>query len=154
MRELLQPKKAYILFRGDYSQRREEVEAGTPAALSPFPEGAPRNRLGLAKWLTDRRHPLTARVMVNRVWQGIFGRGLVKTAEDFGSQGARPLYPQVLDSLALALIDGGWNMKQLVKTIVVSRTYRQRSLANPKTMADDPDNEWLRAVQGSACLRR
>jgi len=143
MRELPRPKKAYVLFRGEYTQRRDEVQAGTPAALSPFPEGAPRNRLGLAMWLTDRRHPLTSRVTVNRVWQGLFGRGLVKTAEDFGSQGSRPMYPEALDALALSLIDSGWNMKQLVKSIVMSQTYRQRSLADAKTMADDPDNEWL-----------
>ncbi|MBC7816700.1 MAG: DUF1553 domain-containing protein [Planctomycetaceae bacterium] len=143
MRELPQPKPAYVLFRGEYAQRRDEVQAGTPAALSPFPEDAPRNRLGLARWLTDRRHPLTARVTVNRVWQSLFGRGLVKTSEDFGSQGTRPLYPEVLDTLSLGFIDSGWDMKQLVKTIVTSQTYRQRSLADPQTMADDPDNEWL-----------
>ncbi|HQX54046.1 MAG TPA: DUF1549 domain-containing protein, partial [Planctomycetaceae bacterium] len=143
MRELPQPKKAYVLYRGEYTQRREEVFAGTPAVLSPFPEDAPRNRLCLARWLTDPRHPLTARVTVNRVWQSLFGRGLVKTAEDFGSQGSRPLYPEVLDSLALQLIETNWNMKQLVRSIVLTKTYRQRSLADSKTMADDPDNEWL-----------
>ena len=143
MRELPEPKKAYVLYRGEYTQRREEVFAGTPAALSPFPADAPKNRLGLATWLTDPRHPLTARVTVNRVWQSLFGRGLVKTAEDFGSQGSRPLYPEVLDSLALQLIESDWNMKQLVRSIVLSRTYRQRSMADDKTVADDPDNEWL-----------
>ena len=143
MRELPEPKKAYVLYRGEYTQRREEVFAGTPAVLSPFPENAPKNRLGLAKWLTDPRHPLTARVTVNRVWQSLFGRGLVKTAEDFGSQGSRPLYPEVLDSLALHLIESDWDMKRLVRSIVLSETYRQRSMADEKTMADDPDNEWL-----------
>ena len=143
MKELQQPKKAYVLFRGEYTQRREEVFPGTPEILSPFPADAPKNRLGLAKWLTDPQHPLTARVTVNRVWQSIFGRGLVKTAEDFGSQGTRPLYPDVLDSLALQLIESGWDMKQLVRTIVLSKTYRQRSIAEEKTMLDDPDNDWL-----------
>lgn len=143
MRELPEPKKAYVLFRGEYNQRREEVAAGTPAALSPFPEGAPLNRLGLARWLTDRRHPLTARVSVNRIWQSLFGRGLVKTSEDFGNQGSRPLYPEVLDGLAAQFIDQGWDLKQLLKTIVLSETYRQRSFADEKTMSDDPDNEWL-----------
>jgi hypothetical protein len=141
MRELPQPKKAYVLFRGEYTQRREEVFAGTPAVLSPY--DSPKNRLGLAKWLTDPQHPLTARVTVNRVWQSILGRGLVKTAEDFGSQGTRPLYPDVLDSLALQLIDSDWNMKQLVRTIVLTETYRQRSIADETFMLDDPDNDWL-----------
>jgi len=143
MRELPQPKQAFILFRGEYNQRRDEVQPGTPGALSPFPEDAPRNRLGLAQWLTDGRHPLTARVTVNRVWQSLFGRGLVRTSEDFGSQGARPLYPEVLDALSLSFINGGWDTKRLMKSIVMSQTYRQRSLADAQTMADDPDNEWL-----------
>jgi hypothetical protein len=143
MRELPEPKKAYVLWRGQYNQRRDEVHADTPAALLPWPDGAPRNRLGLAQWLTDPRHPLTARVLVNRFWQSIFGLGLVKTAEDFGSQGARPLYPDVLDWLALRFIQSGWDTKALIKTIVMSRTYRQRSVADAKAMANDPDNEWL-----------
>ena len=143
MRELPEPKKSYVLFRGEYAQRREEVQAGTPAVLPPFPESAPRNRLGLAQWLTDPSHPLTARVTVNRVWQSLFGTGLVKTAEDFGSQGTRPLYPEVLDSLALQLIATNWNMKQLVRSIVLSKTYRQQSTADARTMEDDPGNEWL-----------
>ena len=143
MRELPQPKKAFVLFRGQYDQRRDEVGPGTPAALPPLPEDAPKNRLGLAHWLTDPRHPLTARVVVNRFWQGLFGHGLVRTAEDFGSQGARPVYPEVLDWLARRFIQSGWDTKALLKTIVMSRTYRQRSIADAKTMADDPDNEWL-----------
>lgn len=143
MRELPQPKKAYVLARGEYDKPRQEVQAGTPACLPPFPSDAPRNRLGLARWLTDRRHPLTARVTVNRFWQSLFGRGLVKTAEDFGSQGARPVYPELLDWLSLTFIDSGWDVKALVKTIVMSHTYRQRSVAPPPIMTDDPDNEWL-----------
>jgi hypothetical protein len=143
MRELPEPKKAYVLFRGEYAQRRDEVTAGTPASLSPFPEDAPKNRLGLARWLTDPRHPLTARVTVNRVWQSISGRGLVRTSEDFGSQGARPLYPEVLDALAVQLISSGWDMKQLVRTIVLTDVYQQNSIADQQTMTDDPDNEWL-----------
>ena len=143
MRELPQPKKAYVLFRGEYNQRRDEVTGGTPAALPAMPKDAPQNRLGFAQWLTARNHPLTARVTVNRVWQSLWGRGLVKTAEDFGSQGARPLYPEALDTLALEFIDSGWDFKRLVKTIVMTQTYRQRSLADPQVMADDPENEWL-----------
>ena len=143
MRELPEPKKAYILFRGEYDQRRDEVPPGVPVWLAPLPVGAPKNRLGLAQWLIDPQHPLTARVTVNRIWQNIWGRGLVKTAEDFGSQGARPLYPEVLDSLAAQFIRSGWDTKALLKSIVMSRTYRQRSIADAKTMTDDPDNEWL-----------
>ena len=143
MRELPQPKKAYVLFRGQYDQRRDEAPAIVPAWLGPFPANAPKNRLGLAQWLTDPQHPLTARVTVNRIWLNIWGRGLVKTAEDFGSQGSRPLYPEVLDWLAARFIRSGWDLKALVKTIVMSRTYRQRSIADAKTMTDDPENEWL-----------
>jgi hypothetical protein len=143
MRELPQPKKSYVLFRGEYNQRRDEAPAIVPAWLAPFPVNAPKNRLGLAQWLTDTRHPLTARVTVNRFWLGIWGRGLVKTAEDFGSQGARPLYPEVLDWLAVRFIQSGWDTKALMKTVVMSRIYRQRSIADTKTMADDPENEWL-----------
>ena len=140
MQELPEPKPSYILFRGEYAERRDEVPACVPAALSPFPEGAPNNRLGLAQWLTSREHPLLARVTVNRIWQNIFGMGLVKTAEDFGSQGTPPVYPGVLDWLALHFIESGWDTKDLIKTIVMSKTYRQRSIADAKTMEDDPEN--------------
>jgi len=143
MRELPQPKPAYILFRGEYSQRREEVKAATPAVLPPLPPGAKANRLGLAQWLTDPKHPLTARVTVNRLWQSLFGRGLVKTTEDFGSQGERPVYQDLLDALAIEFIRNGWDVKALLKTIVMSRTYRQQSLGTQQMMMDDPDNEWL-----------
>jgi len=143
MRELPQPKKAYVLFRGQYDQRRDEVQPGTPATLPPMAADLPRNRLGLARWLTDRGHPLTARVTVNRFWQSLFGRGLVKTAEDFGIQGSPPSCPELLDWLALRFIDSGWDVKGLMKTIVMSQTYRQRSVADAKTMADDPEDEWL-----------
>ena len=143
MRELPQPKPAFVLFRGEYNQRRAPVSPGVPAVLSPFPKDAPMNRLGFARWLTDPQHPLTARVTVNRLWQSIFGRGLVKTSEDFGSQGERPLYPEVLDWLALKFIGSGWDTKALLKSIVLSHTYRQRSHAAPALLADDPDNELL-----------
>ncbi len=143
MRELPQPKQAFTLFRGAYDQRRDEVGAGTPASLSPLPKDAPKNRLGLAQWLTAPEHPLTSRVLVNRFWQSIFGLGLVKTSEDFGSQGARPVYPEVLDWLSSRFIQSGWDTKALIKSIVMSKTYRQRSIADAKTMADDPDNELL-----------
>ncbi|MFO1482324.1 MAG: DUF1553 domain-containing protein [Verrucomicrobiaceae bacterium] len=143
MQELPKPKKAYVLTRGEYDKHADEVGPQTPAVLTPFPKDAPKNRLGLAKWLTAPEHPLTARVTVNRLWQNLFGRGLVKTTEDFGSQGERPLYPELLDYLAMKFIQSGWNMKALIKEIVMSRVYRQQSIADAKTMADDPDNQWL-----------
>ncbi|MFN8706819.1 MAG: DUF1553 domain-containing protein, partial [Planctomyces sp.] len=143
MRELPVPKPAYVLFRGEYGARREEVQAGAPAAILPFPDDAPRNRLGLARWLTDRSHPLTARVTVNRIWQSLWGRGLVRSSEDFGSQGSRPMYPEVLDWLSLTFIDSGWNTKQLLRTIVSSRAYRQQSTGARVMMEEDPENELL-----------
>ncbi|MEZ5387566.1 MAG: DUF1553 domain-containing protein [Prosthecobacter sp.] len=143
MKELPQPKKAYVLTRGEYDKHADEVGPQTPAILSPFPKDAPKNRLGLAQWLTAPDHPLTARVTVNRLWQNLFGRGLVKTTEDFGSQGERPLYPELLDYLAMKFIQSGWDVKALVKEIVTSQVYRQRSIADAQTMADDPDNQWL-----------
>jgi hypothetical protein len=149
MRELPQPKTAYILDRGDYDKRRDPVEPNTPEALPPFPADQPRNRLGLARWLVDPEHPLLARVTVNRLWQSLFGLGLVQSPDDLGSQSTRPEHPELLDHLAWRfshpVADGGlgWDMKALVKTIMRSRTYRQRSTADAKTMADDPLNVWL-----------
>ena len=149
MRELPQPKMAYVLNRGDYDKRGEPVEPGTPAVLPPFPADQPKNRLGLARWLIDPDHPLLARVTVNRLWQSLFGLGLVKSPEDLGSQSTRPEYPEVLDLLAWKfshpVADGGlaWDMKALVKAIMMSKTYRQRSIADERTMADDPLNLWL-----------
>ncbi|MBM4021596.1 MAG: DUF1549 domain-containing protein [Planctomycetes bacterium] len=149
MRESPAPKTAFVLERGEYDKRREAVGPGTPAALPPLPADAPRNRLGLARWLVDPEHPLLARVTVNRVWQGLFGTGLVTSPEDLGSQAPRPEYPELLDLLAWKfshpVADGGlgWDMKSLVKAIMRSRTYRQRSVADAKTMADDPLNTWL-----------
>jgi hypothetical protein len=154
MRDLAEPKTAYVLERGEYDKRREPVEPDTPASLPPFPADAPRNRLGLARWLVDPDHPLLARVTVNRIWQSLFGLGLVQSPEDLGSQSTRPEYPEVLDLLAWKfshpVADGsasmggfGWDMKRLVKTIMMSKTYRQRSIADEKTMADDPLNVWL-----------
>jgi hypothetical protein len=143
MKELPKPKKAYVLTRGEYDKREEEVGPMTPAFLSPFPKDAPKNRLGYARWLTAPDHPLMARVTVNRLWQSLFGRGLVKTTEDFGSQGERPLYPELLDYLSMKFIQSGWDVKALIQEIVMSQVYRQNSFADVKTMTDDPDNEWL-----------
>ncbi|MFM7243192.1 MAG: DUF1553 domain-containing protein [Planctomycetaceae bacterium] len=149
MRDLPEPKTAYVLERGDYDKRRDAVEPGTPASLPPFPADQPRNRLGLARWLLAPDHPLLARVTVNRLWQSLFGVGLVPTSEDLGSQSARPEHPEVLDLLAWRfshpVSEGGigWDMKRLVREIMLSRVYRQRSIAAPSTMADDPQNLWL-----------
>jgi hypothetical protein len=149
MRDLPQPKIAYILDRGDYDKHGAPVEADTPAVMPPFPADQPRNRLGLARWLIDPDHPLLARVTVNRLWQSLFGIGLVQSPEDLGSQSTRPEYPEVLDLLAWQfshpVADGGigWDMKRLIKTIMLSQTYRQRSIADARTMADDPLNLWL-----------
>ena len=152
MRELPQPKPAYVLNRGDYDKRGEPVEPDTPAVLPPFPADQPKNRLGLARWLTNPDHPLLARVTVNRVWQSLFGLGLVKSPEDLGSQSTRPEYPEMLDWLAWEFSHGfddygpagaAWDMKRLIKTIMLSQTYRQRSIADAQVMADDPLNLWL-----------
>ncbi|WP_397383142.1 DUF1553 domain-containing protein [Prosthecobacter sp.] len=143
MQELPQPKKAYVLTRGEYDKRGDEVGPATPAFLPPFPKNAPKNRLGYAQWLTAPDHPLTARVTVNRIWLSLFGRGLVKTTEDFGSQGERPLHPELLNYLAMKFIQSGWNVKELIQEIVTSKVYLQRSIADAKTMADDPENQWL-----------
>ena len=143
MQELPSPKKAFVLFRGQYDQRRDEVFADTPESLPAFPKNGPRNRLGLARWLTDPQHPLLARVTVNRVWQSFFGRGLVKTSDDFGSQGSQPEYQEVLDWLSGKFIESGWDMKGLVRTIALSKIYRQDSAAESRLIADDPENTLL-----------
>ncbi len=143
MQDMAQPKTAHVLKRGEYDQRGEAVEPGTPDFLPPFPADAPRNRLGLARWLTDPRHPLLARVTVNRFWQSLFGVGLVKTSEDFGSQSDRPEYPALLDGLAAEFVESGWDVKALLRGIVRSHTYRQRSFSTPEQMAEDPENRLL-----------
>ncbi|TMQ30338.1 MAG: DUF1553 domain-containing protein, partial [Planctomycetota bacterium] len=141
MEELPQPRQAYILTRGAYdAPRNRPVGRQTPASLNPFPKDAPRNRLGLARWLTDPRNPLTARVAVNRFWQIFFGRGLVATTENFGTQGALPTHPELLDWLARDFIASGWNAKVLCKKIVLSSTYRQQSASPQQLRERDPDN--------------
>ena len=142
-RERKQPKPAYVLKRGEYDQHGDKVERGTPAALPPLAEGLPRNRLGLAKWLVARAHPLTARVAVNRFWQQFFGVGLVKTAEDFGSQGEPPSHAHLLDWLAVQFIDDGWDVKKTVRRLVTSATYRQSSKVTAERLTKDPANRLL-----------
>jgi mono/diheme cytochrome c family protein len=134
---------AYILKRGEYDRRDKQVGRQTPLFLPPLPAGAPKNRLGLARWLVDPRHPLTARVTVNRFWQQVFGTGLVKTTEDFGTQGELPSHPELLDWLALQFIDDGWDVKKFMKRLVMSQTYRQSAKATADRLAKDPANRLL-----------
>ncbi len=137
------PAMANILLRGAYDQVGEEVAAAPPAVLHPLPEGASANRLGLARWLVDPANPLTARVTVNRFWQEIFGTGLVATPDDFGIMGAAPSHPELLDWLALAFVESGWDVKGLFKTILMSSTYRQAALTTSEKVEKDRDNRLL-----------
>ncbi len=136
-------RKTYILNRGQYDQHKEEVEANLPANILPFDTTQPRNRLGMAKWLFDPRNPLTARVTVNRLWQEIFGRGIVATSDNFGLQGSLPTHPELLDWLACEFRDSGWNVKKMVRLMVTSATYRQSSVADRELREKDPENLWL-----------
>jgi hypothetical protein len=119
------------------------VYAGTPGALHPLREDQPANRLGLARWLVDERNPLVARVAVNRIWEQIFGRGLVETGEDFGAQGSPPSHPDLLDWLATELVARRWSQKSLIRTVVTSATYRQSSAVTPALVERDPYNRLL-----------
>ncbi len=143
MKELPKPKKAFILDRGLYSEKGQEVTANTPDILPPFPEKTKKNRLGLAKWLLQDNHPLTARVTVNRYWQMIFSRGIVSTPEDFGSQGNRPSHPELLDWLARDFMDNNWDVRRLLKQMVLSATYRQSTVTTPEMRETDPKNIYL-----------
>jgi hypothetical protein len=149
MQDSASARETHLLVRGAYDRPGDKVEPGVPGALSPFPAGpplpagAPNNRLGLARWIVDRGNPLTARVAVNRFWQNYFGVGLVKTVEDFGSQGEWPSNPELLDWLATEFMEHGWDMKALQKTIVSSATYRQSSVATPELLQKDPENRML-----------
>ena len=140
MREMPGRRPTFVLKRGAYDAPGEPVEPGVPATLLPFSPEWPTNRLGLARWLVDRRQPLTARVAVNRAWRTHFGRGLVVTAEDFGSQGQVPAQPELLDWLAGWFMDHGWNVKELHRLIVTSATYRQTSQADAALRSRDPEN--------------
>lgn len=138
MQEMPQPKPAYILLRGAYDAHGAAVTADTPKCLPPMPAEAPRNRLGLARWLLDGEHPLTARVTANRYWQLLFGRGLVETAENFGSTGAQPTHPELLDFLARDLVAKKWDLRAFLKEITTSSTYRQSSKVSPEMLSRDP----------------
>ncbi|MDB6072246.1 MAG: hypothetical protein JWL81_3417 [Verrucomicrobiales bacterium] len=144
MSELSAPRPTHVLMRGNYDAPGEPVTPGVPESLlGAWPEGAPRNRLGLAQWLTKADHPLTARVVVNRFWQQVFGTGLVKTSEDFGIQSEYPAHKEVLDELARNFIESGWNVKALMKSLVLSATYRQDSRVGADLLAKDPANRLL-----------
>ncbi|MBX2923870.1 MAG: DUF1553 domain-containing protein [Chitinophagaceae bacterium] len=140
MGDLPQPLTTHVLLRGVYDNYGEEVRPGTPASVLPFPDSLPENRLGLAKWLFLPAHPLTARVAVNHVWEMYFGRGLVKTSDDFGNQGEMPSHPELLDYLSVLFRESGWNLKQLQKMILMSATYRQQSVITPELHERDPEN--------------
>jgi hypothetical protein len=145
MEDLKTPRETFLLKRGRYEMpdKSLKVDPGVPGCLSPFPEGAPRNRLGLARWLVDPSNPLTARVAVNRFWQHYFGTGLVKTAENFGVQGEPPSHPELLDWLATEFVRTGWDMKEMQRLIVTSATYRQASKATAALLHRDPENRLL-----------
>jgi hypothetical protein len=143
MEEMSKPKKTNILLRGQYDQPGTEVFPNTPTDILPYPASLPRNRLGLAKWLTHEDHPLTSRVAVNRIWQQFFGMGLVKSSEDFGNQGNLPSNPQLLDWLAVEFRESGWDLKKLIRLIVTSETYKQDSYASPALRELDPENSLL-----------
>lgn len=133
----------FLLDRGEYDRPTEKVGRGSPDALHPFQPSWPRNRLGLAYWLVDKNNPLTARVVVNQYWQNIFGQGLVRTPEDFGSQGSPPSHPELLDWLAAEFMESSWDIKELHRLIVTSATYRQSSNWTPELLETDPENIWL-----------
>ena len=143
MRELALPRPTYVLERGMYDARGESVSSTTPRVLPPMDESLPKNRLGLARWVTSPNHPLTARVAVNHFWQLLFGEGLVRTPEDFGRQGALPTHPELLDWLSNDFVANGWDIKRLMKQIVMSKTYRQSTAVTPDLLAKDPENQWL-----------
>jgi hypothetical protein len=143
MEELAAPRKTFVLIRGGYDQPSDQVSHGVPVALGDIAEDSPTNRLGLARWLLDPSHPLTARVAVNRYWQMYFGRGLVETPEDFGTQGALPSHPELLDWLATEFIRLGWDVKGLQRLVVTSATYRQSSTSTETLVGRDPRNRLL-----------
>ncbi len=143
MSEMASPRDSFVLMRGAYDKPADKVAPGVPAAILPLPQGAPANRLGLARWLVDPAHPLTARVAVNRIWQQMFGTGLVRTSEDFGLQGEPPSHPELLDWLAVEFVRTGWDVKAMVRLIASSAVYRQRSNSTPALLDRDPENRLL-----------
>jgi len=144
MKERKEPRQTHVLIRGEYDQRGEQVERATPGFLPAMPQSnQTRTRMDLAKWMVDSQNPLTARVAVNRYWQQFFGVGLVKTSEDLGAQGQPPSHPKLLDYLAAEFTESGWDVKKLIRSIVLSRTYQQTSRAHPTQFKVDPENRLL-----------
>ena len=143
MNEKEEMAKAFILDRGEYDKRKDEVQPGTPAILPTFPADLPKNRLGLAKWLLLQEHPLTSRVTVNRFWQEVFGTGLVRTSGDFGITGELPSHPELLDWLAVEFRESGWDVKRLFRLMLTSAAYRQSAAATPEKLAKDAANRLL-----------
>lgn len=142
-RPALEPRATYLHKRGEFLQPQEPVKPGIPAVLPQVPADAPKNRLAFARWLVSPENPLTGRVTMNRQWGAFFGRGLVKTQEDFGFQGEAPTHPELLDWLAVEFMKRGWSMKEMHRLIVTSATYRQSSRVTPELLAKDPQNRWL-----------
>ena len=143
MREMKEPRTTFRLDRGQYDSPKEEIAAATPAVLPPLPDNGDRNRLALAKWLMAPSHPLTARVTVNRLWQLLFGQGIVSTAGDFGTQGDWPSHQELLDWLAVEFVESGWDVKHMLRMMVMSSTYQQSSVATPEKLERDPANRLL-----------
>jgi hypothetical protein len=137
------PRPTFLHHRGEFLQPKEKVEPGTLGVLHPLPKDAPRDRLTFARWLVDPKNPLVGRVAMNRQWAAFFGRGIVRTTEDFGYQGESPTHPELLDWLAVELIKEGWSMKKMHRLIVTSATYRQSSHSTPQLLARDPENVLL-----------
>ena len=145
MKELTTPRQTYLLLRGQYDHpdMNKPMQRGVPAALGQMPEGAPASRLGLAQWLTSSDNPLVARVFVNRLWEIVFGVGIVATSGDFGLQGEWPSHPELLDWLAVEFRDGGWDVQAMLRRLVTSSTYRQSSRVRPEAIESDPGNRLL-----------
>lgn len=143
MEDRKKPRQAYLLERGQYTEKRDAVPSAIPEWIAPPVAGAPANRLGLAQWLVQPNHPLTSRVTVNRFWQQFFGTGLVKTSEDFGVQGEQPSHPELLDWLAIDFVESGWDVKRFLKQIVMTATYQQSSRVTADKLEVDPENRLL-----------
>ncbi|MEM7235793.1 MAG: DUF1553 domain-containing protein, partial [Planctomycetota bacterium] len=143
MKERSSPRKTHVLVRGVWDKKGDEVTHSVPKAVLPWPSEKTKSRMDLARWLVSRENPLTARVLVNQLWQILFGAGLVRTPEDFGLQGEFPTHPDLLDWLAVELMDSSWNLRHILKTIVLSKTYRQSSELTPALLERDPANRRL-----------